>query len=240
MNVFSRVLKGIQALFDTLEAKGEEYNSEDNNSVKNQVKSQGRLIHKFSNNLDKLESEFENTKTDMSSKIEQNEKEIKTTVKKGDVSSEISQEANSVTLKGNRLIIESDDFQLTKDGHIVINTANLKLDEDGNATFSGTINGSTINGSTFKNKSITIDGSSAVFNYSNNKLEVLPNKMLITIGNYNSVYTENEIILGGRDTSGTTGLVLSCDGSTTGHIDINGPLYINATGGVYANGNRIG
>lgn len=65
------------------------------------------------------------TKTDageqynnLSSSIEQNATAITTKVSKGTVSSEISQEAEQVTISGNRLVVDADNFSLTAQGKI--------------------------------------------------------------------------------------------------------------------------
>ena len=54
----------------------------------------------------------------LSSSIKINADNIKLKVSKGSVSSEISQEAGLITIKSNRLVIQSDNFKLTKDGKI--------------------------------------------------------------------------------------------------------------------------
>lgn len=60
----------------------------------------------------------------LSAAIQVNANNINLKVSKGDVSSEISQEAGQITIKSNRLIVESTQF---------------KLDANGNATYSGTL-----------------------------------------------------------------------------------------------------
>ena len=54
----------------------------------------------------------------MQSQITQNAESIKSKVSKGDVSSEISQEAGDITIKANRVSIESDKFKLNKNGAV--------------------------------------------------------------------------------------------------------------------------
>ena len=49
--------------------------------------------------------------------IEQNAKEISLKVSKGDVSSQLSVESEQVTITGNRLVVESENFQLDGDGY---------------------------------------------------------------------------------------------------------------------------
>lgn len=54
----------------------------------------------------------------LSSRITQTADAIQTKVTKGNVSSEITQESGQISIKSNRLIIESDNFELTKTGTI--------------------------------------------------------------------------------------------------------------------------
>ena len=65
-----------------------------------------------------------NAENSLSSAIQVNANNINLKVSKGSVSSEISQEAGQITIKSNRLVVESNQF---------------KLDANGNATFSGTL-----------------------------------------------------------------------------------------------------
>lgn len=69
----------------------------------------------------------------LSSRITVNANQIALKVSKGDVSSQISVESGRVTISGNRL---------------VVNSTNFTLDQNGNATFGGTLNsaGGTFNG----------------------------------------------------------------------------------------------
>lgn len=88
------------------------------------------------------------TEESLSSRITINEKAITLKVAKGEVSSQLSLESGQVKITGNRLVVESTNFQ---------------LDSDGNAKFSGTITGSTISGSSFK---------SDIFNVNNDGIEL--------------------------------------------------------------------
>lgn len=55
---------------------------------------------------------------ELSSKVTQTSEGLKSTVKKGAVSSEISQEAGKISITGNRIAITSQNFQLTDDGRV--------------------------------------------------------------------------------------------------------------------------
>ncbi|WP_367567208.1 tail fiber domain-containing protein [Lacrimispora sp.] len=69
------------------------------------------------------------------SRFEQTAAQILLKVSKGDVSSQLSIESDKVTISGNRLIV---------------NSTNFKLDGNGNATFSGRVQGAHISGSTIE------------------------------------------------------------------------------------------
>lgn len=75
------------------------------------------------------------------SKFTQTAEQIALKVSKGDVSAQLSVESDKVTISGNRLIV---------------NSTNFTLDKNGNATFSGDINGANIYGSYFEGGAIDI------------------------------------------------------------------------------------
>ena len=77
------------------------------------------------------------------SRFEQTAQQISLKVSKGEVSSQLSVESDKVTISGNRLIVNSTNFQ---------------LDGNGNATFSGDIRGSNIYGAYFEGGAIDIGG----------------------------------------------------------------------------------
>lgn len=110
--VFNRTLTGIQALRDTYSADGEEYLVNDLNSI--QVK-----MDSLNRKTDRLKIEVTATSEGLKSKVS-----------KGNVSSEISQEADEVRITGNRLVVDSTNFKLDKDGDV---------DLSGNITSKGQI-----------------------------------------------------------------------------------------------------
>lgn len=92
-------------------------------------KEDGKLSSKITQTADSLTSEITratNKEGELLSRITQNAEQISLRVVKGTISSEISVEKDRVTLSGNRLIVNSTNFQ---------------LDENGNATFTGDIKG---------------------------------------------------------------------------------------------------
>lgn len=110
--VFNRTLTGIQALRDTYSADGEEYLINDLNSMQTKIENLNRRT-------DKLKIEVTATSEGLKSKVS-----------KGDVSSEISQESDEVRITGNRLVVDSTNFKLDKDGDV---------DLSGNITSKGQI-----------------------------------------------------------------------------------------------------
>lgn len=144
--VLQRRLTGIQSLQDSYEAEGTEYHSLDMNSLDRglrQLKGKTNVLirdmeHMRSEILDlseegeKLWSQITQTagelsveiskvaasEAELSSKITATEREISLKVNKGDVSSQLSVEHDTITLSGNRLVIESDNFALSKQGEV--------------------------------------------------------------------------------------------------------------------------
>ena len=100
--VFNRTLSGIQSLRDAYSADGEEYLVNDLNSIQMKIDSLNR-----SNDRLKIE-------------ITQTNEGLKSKVSKGDVSTEISQESDEVRITGNRLVVESNNFNLDKSGNVVL------------------------------------------------------------------------------------------------------------------------
>lgn len=90
---------------------------------------EGNLSNRITVTADGLSAEITRASTaevNLSTRITANAEGISTKVTKGTLSSEISQEAGQITLKSNRLIVESSQFA---------------LDENGNAYFSGSVYG---------------------------------------------------------------------------------------------------
>lgn len=81
---------------------------------------------------DKIAMSVTDLKDDTNSRFEQTASQIALKVSKGEVSSQLSVESDKITLSGNRLIV---------------NSTNFNLDGNGNATFSGDIRGADIYGS---------------------------------------------------------------------------------------------
>ena len=93
--------------------------------IEKDVTAQGKQIITNTSNIEQTAKDitFEvtsrtNADKDLSTRITQNANSISTKVSKGDVCSEINQSAEQITLKSNRLVVQSDNFQLTQDGTI--------------------------------------------------------------------------------------------------------------------------
>lgn len=72
-------------------------------------------------NMGQLDNVFEN----MGSEIEQNAQRIALKVTRGEVSSELSVEDSQITISGNRLVVEADNFELDADGKMRCNEAEI-------------------------------------------------------------------------------------------------------------------
>lgn len=130
--ILKRTLSGIQALRDTYEADGEEYYSEKVNSVEKSIIQLKERTNKLTRNIDETKSELQGFETDvngqlksMSSTITQTANSVSTKVTKGDVVSEVNQSAEQITLKGNRVVIESKNFNLDKYGNVEATNASI-------------------------------------------------------------------------------------------------------------------
>ena len=89
--------------------------------VKRASEAEGNLSSSIKINAGNITAEVKRASEaegNLSSSIKINADNIKLKVSKGSVSSEISQEAGLITIKSNRLVIQSDNFKLTKDGKI--------------------------------------------------------------------------------------------------------------------------
>lgn len=108
--ILSRRMSGITALKDIYVAKGTETYGENKNSTSEQIKQlQGRT--------NKLTRDLNGTRSEVAKKVNGE-----------DVVSVINQSAEEILLKGNRVVIESDNFNLTKDGSIEMLSGTIKIE----------------------------------------------------------------------------------------------------------------
>ena len=102
--ILNRSLSGITALKDKYVAKGQETYGEMKNNTYEQLKQlQGRT--------NRLTRTLDETRSEVSKKVDGE-----------DVVSVINQSAEEILLKGNRVIIESDNFKLSKEGNVIANS----------------------------------------------------------------------------------------------------------------------
>lgn len=123
--ILSRKLKGIQNLRDTYSAEGTEKQEEEVNSVRTMIVE----LRGKTNTLERTVEETKSTIVDMEkglqSQITQTAKQITSKVSRDEVVSEINQSADMIELKGNRIIIQSDNFTVSENGTIIANNATL-------------------------------------------------------------------------------------------------------------------
>lgn len=152
------------------------------------------------------------------SRFEQTAQQISLKVSKGEVSSQLSVESDKVTISGNRLIVNSTNFQ---------------LDGNGNATFSGKVQGAQVIGSSISGGSINIgsgtfyvdSGGNAAINAGQINLgsvNINPNysdlgAFRISSATYGALYSTNqEVVLSTSAwVDGGPALELKRDGMTT-------------------------
>lgn len=117
--VLKRTISGIQSIKTTVEAKGKQYQTDsiDTNTQIDLIRNRTAKVEK---SIDGLSVEFKNFENDTGTKFEQTADSISSKVSKGNVSSEISQEHDKVKITGNRLVVESDNFNLDESGALVL------------------------------------------------------------------------------------------------------------------------
>lgn len=118
-----------------------------------------KLQSQITQNADSISAEVKraiDSEVEMAAAIKVNAEGIKQKVSKGELSSEISQEAGLINIKGNRIAIESDYFKMNEDGSINAKKGTFEGEiisdnpstpystkiKDGNISFYGSENGS--------------------------------------------------------------------------------------------------
>ena len=169
-----------------------------------------------------------NAENSLSSAIQVNANNINLKVSKGSVSSEISQEAGQITIKSNRLVVESNQF---------------KLDANGNASFSGTLSAAsgsfsgevTATSGTFDN--VTINSSCTVAGQSISGAITKASWQGSSIGDtYLSDISGSKVGSGfsaGNMTAGTVGRPYSYGGTSIGDTDFSSGATARFTSGMY-------
>lgn len=139
--LLQRTLTGVQSKRDSISAQGTQTHSAKVNSIRDTIESVERRTGKLERNADHLLSTYEDLEQQTSSKFEQTAKSISAEVDRAQkaegqldaslelklgrdendqVVSMINASADQITLSGNRLIVNSNNFQLDGDGRVSI------------------------------------------------------------------------------------------------------------------------
>lgn len=139
--LLQRTLTGVQSKRDSISAQGTQTHSAKVNSIRDTIESVERRTGKLERNADHLQSTYEDLEEQTNTKFEQTTKSIVAEVNRAQkaegqldaslelklgrdendqVISMINASADQITLRGNRLIIESNNFQLDGNGRVSI------------------------------------------------------------------------------------------------------------------------
>ena len=139
--LLQRTLTGVQSKRDSISAQGTQTHSAKVNSIRDTIESVERRTGKLERNADHLQSTYEDLEKQTSSKFEQTAESIAAEVTRAQkaegqldaslelklgrdendqVISMINASADQIVLRGNRLIIESNNFQLDGNGRVSI------------------------------------------------------------------------------------------------------------------------
>lgn len=139
--LLQRTLTGVQSKRDSISAQGTQTHSAKVNSIRDTIESVERRTGKLERNADHLQSTYEDLEDQTNTKFEQTAKSISAEVDRAQkaegqldaslelklgrdendqVISMINASADQITLSGNRLIVESNNFMLDKDGRVTI------------------------------------------------------------------------------------------------------------------------
>lgn len=139
--LLQRTLTGVQSKRDSIVAQGTPTHTKKTNSVRETLESVQRRTSKLERNADHLLSQYEDLEEQTNTKFEQTANSISAEANRAQkaegeldaslelkigrnendqVVSMINASADQITLRGNRLIIESNNFQLDADGNVYI------------------------------------------------------------------------------------------------------------------------
>ena len=146
--LLQRTLTGVQSKRDSISAQGTQTHSAKVNSIRDTIESVERRTGKLERNADHLQSTYEDLEEQTNTKFEQTTKSISAEVDRAQkaegeldaslelklgrdendqVISMINASADQIMLRGNRLIIESNNFQLDGNGRVtIIDSLNFK------------------------------------------------------------------------------------------------------------------
>lgn len=133
--ILNRKMTGIQSLRDSIEAKSTKERSEQLNDTHHELIQLMGKSNTLTRTIEETVSTVEHIidpldPTSLQSQITQNAQAIQLKVSKGEVSSEISQEAGQITISSNRLVINSTGFTLDAQGRATFGseTTDNKID----------------------------------------------------------------------------------------------------------------
>lgn len=139
--LLQRTLTGVQSKRDSISAQGTQTHSAKVNSIRDTIESVERRTGKLERNADHLQSTYEDLEEQTNTKFEQTAKSISAEVNRAQkaegqldaslelklgrdendqVISMINASADQITLRGNRLIVESNNFRLDGAGRVTI------------------------------------------------------------------------------------------------------------------------
>lgn len=139
--LLQRTLTGVQSKRDSISAQGTQTHSAKVNSIRDTIESVERRTGKLERNADHLQSTYEDLEEQTNTKFEQTTKSIVAEVNRAQkaegqldaslelklgrdendqVISMINASADQIMLRGNRLVVESNNFMLDKDGRVTI------------------------------------------------------------------------------------------------------------------------
>lgn len=146
--LLQRTLTGVQSKRDSISAQGTQTHSAKVNSIRDTIESVERRTGKLERNADHLQSTYEDLEEQTNTKFEQTAKSITAEVNRAQkaegqldaslelklgrdendqVISMINASADQIMLRGNRLIIESNNFELDGSGRVtIIDSLNFK------------------------------------------------------------------------------------------------------------------
>lgn len=101
--IFKRTLKGIQALRDTYDAEGEEYQREKVNSVREEIVRLKGKTNKLTRTVEETKLELADLEANAYAEIKANAEQISLKVSKDNLISEINQTAEAVTIKAEKI-----------------------------------------------------------------------------------------------------------------------------------------
>lgn len=152
--LLQRTLTGVQSKRDSISAQGTQTHSAKVNSIRDTIESVERRTGKLERNADHLQSTYEDLEEQTNTKFEQTAKSISAEVNRAQkaegqldaslelklgrdendqVVSMINASADQITLSGNRLIVNSNNFQLDGDGRVsIVDSLNFIATSQGN------------------------------------------------------------------------------------------------------------